>query len=350
MTLMQQSILLVRYCLVVIAISITLGNQAIAQTNPEAFNRTQITIVGSSTVYPFASSVAEEFGMISQYPTPFVESNGTGGGFKLFCAGVGKQTPDIVNASRRITLAEYKNCYANGVKKITQVNFGYDGIVLAEKKGNAPFAVTRLQLLLAVAKDVPNAQGTALIPNPYSNWNQIDATLPNRAILIYGPPVSSGTRDAFAERLLQPITREIPLYQTVNKRYSKIREDGKYIPSGENDNLIVSRLTMNTDAFGIFGYHYFVDNNTRIQGSLINNIAPTHTTIADGTYLGARKLYFYVKNDHIGRSAGLKFFIKLFSSDNMIGPNGKLTRIGLVPLPDSERSVIQKKTPETLSF
>lgn len=315
---------------------------ATAESSNEAgFTRDQIKIVGSSTVYPFSSAAAEEFGALSDHPTPVVESTGSGGGMKLFCAGIGSDTPDITNASRRMKTKEFDLCNENGVTDITEAKIGFDGIVFAEKKGASPFQITRKQLLMAVAKQVPNAAGTALIDNPYTNWNQIDAALPNRPILIFGPPTSSGTRDAFEELVMQKLTKKMDLYKAVKKKYSDIREDGLYVPSGENDNLIVQRLERDPNAFGIFGYSFLEENRNKLQGSLVDGVEAVPATISDGSYPVSRSLFFYVKNAHRGSVAGLDEYVNLFMRDTMIGPNGKMKRIGLIALPTAERNMIQ---------
>lgn len=313
-------------------------DQGAAETDSDE----QIKIVGSSTVYPFSSSVAEEFGGVSKYSTPTVESTGSGGGMKMFCAGVGTSTPDITNASRPMKKKEFKMCQENGVTDITEAKIGYDGIVIAEKRGARPFRVTRKQLLLAVAKLVPNQDGSALITNPYNNWNEIDPSLPNRPILIYGPPKSSGTRDAFEELVMQALTKKDPLYKAVEKKYSEIRDDKRYVESGENDNLIVNRLETNADALGVFGYSFLDENRSKIQGSIVDGVTPTPAAISDGSYPVSRSLFFYVKNAHIDKVPGLSSYTRLFMSDNMIGPDGKLKKIGLIPLPEAERAAVRE--------
>lgn len=321
----------------------------------EDFSRDQIKIVGSSTVYPFSSAVAEEFGALSDHPTPVVESTGSGGGMKLFCAGTGSSTPDITNASRPMKAKEYKLCQENGVTDITEAKIGYDGIVIAERKGNVPFEVTRKQMLMAVAKQVPNAEGTALIDNPYKNWNEIDASLPNRPILIFGPPTSSGTRDAFEELVMQKLTKKMDLYKAVKKKYSEIREDGAYIPSGENDNLIVQRIQRDPDALGVFGYSFLEENRNKIQGSIVDGVKPEPANISDGSYPVSRSLFFYIKNAHRGKVKGLDEYTNLFMRESTIGPDGKMKRIGLIPLPEAEREAVrdevknnQKLTEDTI--
>jgi len=295
--------------------------------------RDQIRIVGSSTVYPFSSYVAEEMGAITDFSTPVVESTGSGGGFKLFCEGLGKSTPDITNASRRMKDSELVTCTENGVTNITEAKIGYDGIVIAQSSSNAALNVTREQLVMATAKEVP-ANGQ-LVPNPYTNWQQIDASLPNREITIYGPPTSSGTRDAFEELVLETVTKKMAEYG--NEKYSAIRTDGKYIASGENDNLIVQKLDKNRDAVGIFGYSFLEENKGKVQASMVDGVTAEPANISSGDYPVSRSLWFYIKNDHIGKVPGIREYNELFMSEEMIGQGGVLSSIGLIPLPEAER-------------
>jgi phosphate transport system substrate-binding protein len=312
--------------------------------------RDQIKIVGSSTVYPFSSAVAEELGAITKYPTPVVESTGSGGGMKLFCAGNGMNTPDITNASRRMKAKEFKMCEKNGVTDITEAVIGFDGIAFAQAKSNKPFAVTKKQLLLAVAAEVPNGKG-GLMANPYKKWSDIDASLPNREIIIYGPPKSSGTRDAFEDMILKGQTKKMSQYTKLYKmdkkkykgykKYKKIRTDGVYVPSGENDNLIVSKLNKNKAAFGIFGYSFLVENDDKVQGAKVNGVSPTPETISSGKYPISRSLFFYTKNSHESKVPAMTDYVKMFMSENMIGKDGILGEIGLIALPDARRAAIR---------
>ncbi|WP_407933687.1 substrate-binding domain-containing protein [Halarcobacter sp.] len=314
--------------------------------------RDQIKIVGSSTVYPFSSAVAEELGATTKYPTPVVESTGSGGGMKLFCAGNDLNTPDITNASRRMKTKEFTLCEKNGVTDITESVIGYDGIAFAQDKSNSAFNVTREQLALAVAAEVPSKDGKSLIANPYKKWSDIDASLPNREIIVYGPPKSSGTRDAFEELVMQHVFKKMAVYtdlykadKTANKKYKKysvIRTDGVYVPSGENDNIIVQKLTKNKEAFGIFGFSFLEENEDKLSGSTINGIAPTPDNISSAKYPVSRSLFFYTKNSHKKDVPAMNKYIEMFMSENMIGNNGILTEIGLIPLPGSERTAIRK--------
>lgn len=315
--------------------------------------RDQIKIVGSSTVYPFSSSVAEEFGATTSFPTPVVESTGTGGGIKLFCAGVDINTPDIANASRQMKASEFKMCQENGVTDITEALIGFDGIAIAQSSKVQGFNVTKEQLALAVTKEVPSADGKSLIANPYKKWSDISNNLPAREIIVYGPPKSSGTRDSFEELVLQSVFEKKAVYtdlfkkdEVANKKYkaySEIRTDGVYVESGENDNLIVQKLTKNEAAVGIFGYSFLAENKDKVVGLSIDNIFPTVETIANSSYPVARSMYFYIKNQHSKDVPALNQFNKLFVSEKMIGKDGVLTELGLIPLTDDVRTKARAK-------
>jgi len=302
-----------------------------------AFARDQIRIVGSSTVFPFSSYVAEEFGATTKFKTPVVESTGSGGGHKLFSEGVGEKYPDITNSSRRIKKKELEINFQNGVKEVVECKIGFDGIVIAQNIQNEDLSLTRKDLLLAVAEEVP-VDGK-LVKNPYKYWNEINPNLPKKKILIYGPPTTSGTRDAFEELVMQEASKEIPAY---GGAYSKIRTDGVYVPAGENDNLIVQRLIKDKEAIGIFGYSFLEENSDRIKGANVEGYAPTFENISSGKYPISRSLYFYVKKAHVGVIPGLKEYVELFMSEKMIGEKGALKRIGLIPLPKDERENSRK--------
>jgi phosphate transport system substrate-binding protein len=306
--------------------------------------RDQLRIVGSSTVYPFSSLVAEELGSVSKYPTPVVESTGTGGGMKLFCDSNDENSPDVTNASRRMKIKEFYECNRNGVDDITEVMFGFDGIVLAQSGDTEALNLSKQEVLLAVAKLVPNKEGTALIDNPYTHWNQINPALPNRQITVYGPPMSSGTRDAFEEMMLEYQTQEMKVYRDAGlKGYRIIRTDGVYVPSGENDNLIVQKLTKNKAAIGIFGYSFLMENEDKISPVTIEGISPDPETIATQQYPISRSLYFYIKNSHNYIEAQ-KAYVDLFISDDMIGEDGILMEIGLIPLTEVVKMDVQEHT------
>jgi phosphate transport system substrate-binding protein len=315
---------------------------AILLSNINTFAREQLKIVGSSTVYPFSSAVAEELGATTKYPTAVVESTGSGGGMKLFCNSNALNTPDITNSSRRMKIKEFKLCKKNGVVDITEVMIGFDGIVFAQTKKNKPFNITKKQLLLAVAKLTPSKDGKKLIQNPYTNWNQIDKSLPNRKIVIYGPPKSSGTRDAFEDMILKAQTKKMNVYKKKYKKYHDIRTDGIYIPSGENDNLIVAKLNKNKSAFGIFGYSFLIENDDKVQGSKIDNIKPTIKNIATAKYPISRSLFFYTKNSHLKKIKSMQKYIDIFMSNDMMEEEGILSELGLIPLPKEKRIKVKK--------
>jgi len=294
--------------------------------------RDQIRIVGSSTVYPFASYVSEELGATTKYPTPVIESTGSGGGHKLFSQGLGLNTPDLTNSSRRMKISEFKRNMDNGVTRIHEVIIGADGISICENAANSGMDLTLEEITLAVAAQVP--QDKALVDNPYTHWNQINPDLPKRKILIYGPPTTSGTRDAFEELVMEAASEDMDGY---GGEYTKIREDGVYVPAGENDNLIVQRLAKDKDALGIFGYSFLDNNRDKIQAVTINGVAPNADSIATEQYPVARTLYFYVKLDHLGEVPGLEEYVNLFLSEKMIGDYGYLKEVGLIPLPKEQR-------------
>lgn len=302
-----------------------------------AQEREQIRIVGSSTVYPFASYVVEEFGATTDFATPVIESTGSGGGLRLFCEGVGVSTPDITNASRRMKPTEFDRCQENGVEAITEAKIGSDGIVLAQSVDNEPLALTREQILLAVAAQVP--QDGELVDNPYDNWSQIDSSLPDREIEILGPPTTSGTRDAFEELVMAAVS-EAAGY---GGEYTEVRSDGAYVDSGENDNLIVQRIRENTDALGIFGYSFLEENKDTIEAASVDGVEPTPESISSEAYPVARSLWFYIKKAHEGVVPGIDEYVSLFMDDLMIGPDGLLRDIGLIVLPEGERSEWQER-------
>ncbi|SDO37545.1 substrate-binding domain-containing protein [Vreelandella arcis] len=294
--------------------------------------RDQIRIVGSSTVYPFASYVTEEFGATTGNPTPVIESTGSGGGLRLFCNGVGEGTPDITNASRRMKVVEFERCAENGVTDITEAKIGSDGIVMGQSNTNDVVALTREDIFKAVAAMVP-VDGE-LVENPYTNWSEIDSSLPDREISIYGPPTTSGTRDAFEELVMESASEEMDAYE---EGYTDIRSDGVYIDAGENDNLIVQRLSEDTGAFGIFGYSFLEENLNTLNAATIDGVAPEAEAISSGDYPVARSLWFYVKNQHADDVPPLYDYVDMFMSDMMIGDDGYLRDIGLIVLPEDER-------------
>lgn len=326
---------------------------SLSQTSFAASARDYISIVGSSTVYPFATVVSERFGKTTRYKTPKIESTGSGGGFKLFCAGVGVEHPDITNASRRMKGSEFEKCQKNGVKEIVEVKIGYDGIVLGNSVKTNTFKLTRKDLYLATAKTIPNPNGSeTVIDNPYKTWRDVNSSLPNTKIEILGPPPTSGTRDAFAELAMEAGCKSYPWVKALEKKDGKrykaichgVREDGAYIEAGENDNLIVQKLDANPDAFGIFGFSFLDQNTDKIQGSFIENVKPTFDAIADGSYPVSRPLFFYVKKAHVNVIPGMKAYLKEFTAERTWGEDGYLSDKGLIPMPDSERNQFKKDT------
>lgn len=350
--------------------------------NVQAQGRDVVSIVGSSTVYPFATVVAERFGRSTSFKTPKIESTGSGGGLKLFCKGLGANTPDVTNASRRIKKSEYDDCQNNGVTDILEVLIGYDGIAIANSRKAPHMELSLKEIYLALAKDVPGPDGK-LIPNPNMTWKDINPSMPATRIEVLGPPPTSGTRDAFAELALGGGAQAFPALKTLRGMGSdqadeikaamadlgipagvydayverkgsapkgkdifktiaySVREDGAYIEAGENDNLIVQKLEANADALGIFGFSFLEENGDKVQGSLINGVEPNFDTIADGDYPISRPLYFYVKSAHVGRIPGIQEYATEFASKRAMGEDGYLPEKGLIPLSDEELAQAQ---------
>ena len=326
-----------------VTMAITLAVSVIA--NAHAASREHIEVVGSSTVYPFATVVAETFGKNTEFKTPKIESTGSGGGLKLFCQGVGLEHPDVTNASRRIKQSEIDKCAANGVKDIIEVKVGYDGIAFANSKKADVISISRKEIFLALAKEVPNPDGSeALIENPYKNWNEINPELPATKIEVLGPPPTSGTRDAFVELAMEGGCKKFDWIKAIKKQDKKlyksichsIREDGAYVEAGENDNLIVQKLEANPNAFGIFGYSFLDQNSDKVHGAMVEGVEPEFDSIADGDYPISRSLYFYVKKAHIGVIPGLQEFAAEFMSNKASGDEGYLSDRGLIPMPSDE--------------
>lgn len=327
---------------VLVAVALT---TATAASSSFAAGRDHIEIVGSSTVYPFATVVAETFGKKTKFKTPKIESTGSGGGLKLFCSGNGIDTPDITNASRRIKKSEVETCAKNGVTNITEVQVGFDGIAIANAKNGKAFNLTRKDIFLALAKEVPGDKEGELIANPYKTWKDVNSDLPATKIEVLGPPPTSGTRDAFAELALEGGCKTFDWIKALKKqdkqKYKSIchtvREDGAYIEAGENDNLIVQKLEKNPDALGVFGFSFLDQNSDKVKGSSIDGVEITFENIADGKYPVSRPLFFYVKNAHVGKVPGIAEFITEFTSEESWGDDGYLTEKGLIPLSESER-------------
>lgn len=322
---------------------------------PQA-QRAGIWAAGSSTVFPFATRVAENFGRNNPgVAAPRVESLGTGGGIQAFCQGVGPSTPDIANASRPLKKSEYELCQKNGVTEIIEIKIGYDGIVIATARNGNGFNFELNDLYEGLAKSVPGAGG-AFVANPTTTWNQVNPGLPNQRIMVYGPPPTSGTRDAFLELGMAPGGGLIPAVAAFKDDKTRfeglthtLREDGAWIDAGENDNAIVQTLTRTPGSLGVFGFSFLEQNLDTVKAETIDGIAPTAETIADGSYPLARSLYIYVKKAHIGVTPGLQQFLSEFMSDAATGKGGYLQDRGLVPLPEdqlqAQRGIAANLTP-----
>ncbi len=326
---------------------------ALSMNALQAAGRDTISVMGSSTVYPFATVVAERFGKGTDFKTPKIESTGTGGGMKLFCAGDGIDTPDMTNASRRIKKSEFEMCQKNGVNGITEVMIGYDGIVIANSKKAGMMKLSLKDIFLALAKDVPAKDGSEkLVANPYKTWKDVNASLPANKIEVLGPPPTSGTRDAFAELALEGGCKTFDWIKAMKKKDKKlykavchsVREDGAYIEAGENDNLIVQKLVANPKALGVFGFSFLDQNADKVQGSTIGGSVPTFENIADGSYPVSRPLYFYVKKAHVGRIPGMVEYVTEFTSDAAMGEDGYLADKGLIPLPEKMRKEVRENS------
>jgi phosphate transport system substrate-binding protein len=323
--------------------------------------RDYVYIVGSSTVYPFATVVAERFGKGSEFKTPKVESTGSGGGIKLFCAGVGVDHPDIANSSRAIKASEVESCAENGVTEIIEVKIGYDGIVFANAIDGVTVDVSRADIFMALAKEVPGDADGELIENPYETWADVNPALPDMRIEVLGPPPTSGTRDAFVELAMEGGCKTVDWIAALSKsdknKYKAIchtiREDGVFVEAGENDNLIVQKLEANPSAFGIFGFSFLDQNLEKVKGALVDGVAPTFDAIADGDYPVSRPLYFYAKKAHVDVIPGLRGYLREFSSERAWGEEGYLSDRGLIPMPDEERSevaaAVKNLTPLTMA-
>jgi phosphate transport system substrate-binding protein len=307
-----------------------------------AQSRDQIRVVGSSTVYPFTAAVAEQLGKGGTFKTPVVESTGTGGGIKLFCAGVGVEHPDVVNASRRIKKSEYEDCAKNGVKDIVEIQIGFDGLSLANAKTGTKLALTKQQIFLALAEQIPGADGK-LVANPNKTWKQVDASLPDAPIEVIGPPSTSGTRDSFLELVMEKGSEKLPGMAELKKADAKafekvwksIRKDGPYVEAGENDNLIVQKLEANPAAIGIFGYSFLDENRAKVQDIAVDGVEATMETIADGSYKVARPLFIYVKKQHVGVIPGIAEFVAEYTSEKAMGEDGYLGTKGIVTLDEA---------------
>lgn len=316
-----------------------------------AVAREQIRVVGSTTVFPFVAAAAEQFGRGEKFRTPIVEATGTGGGFKTFCGGVGEATPDISDASRPIKPSETELCRANGVTRLAELKIGYDGIVIATARSGTAFALTRKDLFLALAREVP--QQGKLVPNPYKFWNEIDPKFPHTPILIYGSPPTSGTRDAFVELVMNVGCKQLPDFvkaypneEELKHHCGYMREDGALVEAGENGNLIIEKLMHNEGALGVFGYNFLEQNESKVQAATVENVAPTYASILSGKYTLSRALYIYVKQDHLSTIPGLKEFVREVVSDAATGADGYLIMRGLLPLSPEDHRAVQKAAEE----
>jgi phosphate transport system substrate-binding protein len=313
----------------------------------DAGSRDSIRAVGSSTVFPFAKAVSEAFVRSNpEFRSPIIESTGTGGGMKLFCAGVGADTPDMTNASRRMKASEFADCQANGVTDIIEMQVGLDGIAFASAKGGITMNLTPKQVYEALAASPYGEEQTA------KTWSDVDPSLPNQPILVYGPPSTSGTRDALKELILEAGCKTngdmAALKETDEDRYdqlcTEVRSDGAYVDQGEQDNLIVQKIEGNPNAVGVFGYSYLEENADKVQGLNMNGVAPTYENISSFEYPGARPLFVYVKKAHLDAIPGLKEYLAQWTT--MWAKDGDLAKIGLVASPDDVMAANQKAATE----
>jgi phosphate transport system substrate-binding protein len=316
---------------------------ALVATGAQAQTRDQIRIVGSSTVFPYTQAVSEQFAAMTGGSAPVVESTGTGGGMQIFCGGVGADFPDITGASRAMTKSEYDLCIANGVDSVTEVLIGYDGLSIAHSQQGPELSLTKAQLFQALASQV-EVDG-ALVDNPYKNWSDIDPSLPASPITVFGPPPTSGTRDAFVELVMHEGCNAFPTIAALedtdedawDQVCSRMRQDGPFIEAGENDNLIVQRLNADSNALGIFGYSFLFENSDTLKAVPVDGVLPAPETIADGSYGVSRPLFFYIKNAHKGVIPGLDEFVTEYVSEESFGEGGYLSERGLISLPAADR-------------
>jgi len=324
-----------------------LAMAALSATAAGAQSREQIRIVGSSTVFPYTQAVAEQFSAETGAPSPIVESTGTGGGMQIFCQGIGEAHPDITGASRAMKASEFNLCQENGVDDITEALIGFDGLSVAiSRESDFDWDLTETQLYLALAAEVP--QDGEMVANPYTRWSQIDESLPDSEILIYGPPPTSGTRDAFVELAIVDGCMDIPIIAErgedwAEQNCARLRSDGPFVEAGENDNLIVQRLNADANAMGIFGYSFLFENEDTLKAVSISGVAPTFETIGDGSYDISRPLYFYVKNAHRGVIPNLNEFIAEYMSDDALASGGYLSERGLVSLSEDRLDELQER-------
>ncbi len=311
--------------------------------------RDEVSIVGSSTVFPYTQAVAEQFAQNTDFPSPVVESTGTGGGMQIFCEGIGESHPDLTGASRAMTAGEWERCEENGVTEVTEALIGFDGLSMAVSRDNDfDWDLTLSEVYLALGAEVP-VDGE-WVENPYEQWSDINPDLPEIDIEVIGPPPTSGTRDAFVEIAMHAGCEELDYVADgdydgdwVEENCSRMRTDGPFVEAGENDNLIVQRLNSNSDALGIFGYSFLYENEDTLKAVKLDGVEPSFDTIADASYPVSRPLYFYVKNDHRGVIPGLDEFIEEYMSEDALAPGGYLSERGLVPLNDDRRAELQER-------
>ncbi len=311
--------------------------------------RDQIHIVGSSTVFPYTQAVAEQYSNLTGAPSPIVESTGTGGGIKLFCSGIGERYPDLTGASRAMTQSELSLCRKNGVSDITEALIGFDGVTIAvSRAGKHSWDLALHEIFLALASQVPFAG--RMVDNPNQLWSDVNPELPDQAILVYGPPPTSGTRDAFVDLVMHAGCRSLSFVlekgldsdgEWIKENCSRMRQDGPYVEAGENDNLIVQRLIADSEALGIFGYSFLFENRDILDAVSIDGVLPDEETIGDKSYPISRPLYFYTKNAHRGVIPHLQEFIEEYVSEDALSPYGYLAERGLIALTDEQLAKLQ---------
>lgn len=327
-----------------LALCLALPVLAGAPVSGAAASRDQVRVVGSSTAFPYSQAVAEEFTDKTDQPSPVVEATGTGGGMRLFCAGVGPRTPDVITASRPILPSELADCRRNGVTDLTEARFGQDAIVIAQSRAAPLTGFTRAEIFQAVAASV--AIAGEIVPNPYRKWSEINPDLPDAPIEVFGPPLTSGTRDTFVTDMLAQGCGAFPAIAALPEPRrddvcGRIRRDGAFIAATESDNVLVRRLAADPAVIGIFGYSLLDQNADQVRGAAIDGVAPTRATISSGAYGAIRALYLYVKNAHRGVIPGLDGFLAEYVSEAAIGEDGYLVELGLIPLPAAERESLR---------
>ncbi len=316
--------------------------------------RDEIRVVGSSTVFPYSQAAAEQFANNTGAPSPIVESTGTGGGMKIFCGGIGEAHADLTGASRAMKASEYALCQENGVTDITEVQIGSDGLSIAVSRDSEhDWNLTEAQVYLGLAAEVP-VDGE-MVANPYMKWSDVDSSLPDVDILAYGPPPTSGTRDAFVELAIVDGCMDIPMIEEKGEDWAeehcaRLRQDGPFVEAGENDNLIVQRLQADANALGIFGYSFLFENQDTLKAVAIEGVTPSFDTIESGEYDISRPLFFYVKNAHRGVIPNLQEFVEEYTSEDAMGPGGYLSERGMVPLGDKKRAEEQKEAVEAVNM